>query len=264
MIVNVYGCGKMATHLIVGMYTNLHSLDIHTYTPSFTRADELAQKVKGQSYRAMSEMPKNADIHLIGCKPQQFDEFASLWREQATWTDASVIVSMMAGIKAEKIASKLDCPVEQVVRMMPNTPVSVGEGVTLLYSLVERPEIEDLFRPVGRIHSFKSERDFDFATGITGSGPAYVFEMIRILGELLQRELKLDEKEAELLVAQTFLGASRLFLAHEINAQTQREAVTSKGGVTQKALEQFERGDLAGLMEKAMMAAFKRSNELSS
>lgn len=156
-----------------------------------------------------------------------------------------------------------------IVRTMPNLPASVGQGVTALYgnAAAEGPAmalVTRLFEAVGRAVTLAEEEMLHLVTGVSGSGPAYVFALAEAMAEAAE-DLGLPRDLAQALAIQTVAGAGRMLAAPEADPTALRQAVTSKGGTTAKALEQLRRapegiGDLA---RDAIDASRKRSIELS-
>lgn len=171
----------MSSALVKGIWKERKDLLVHTYTPSFSRAEKLAMETSGTAYKNPSDIPK-VDAYLIGCKPQQFDQLAMEFKDKIG--KDKIIISILAGVKADRISEKLGN--RKVVRIMPNTPTLVSKGVSLLYSseymdIDEKREVEDLISKTSKVYSFEDEEMIEKLSGLTGSGPAYVFELARIL-----------------------------------------------------------------------------------
>ena len=153
----------------------------------------------------------------------------------------------------------------RVIRAMPNTPASIMEGVTAICpnSNAQSNDIENaklLFECVGKI-ALINEKDIDIFTALIGSGPAYVFYLIESLLDS-SKNLHLSEQEKKNLLASMISGAANLVLNSEDSPNILRKKVTSPGGVTQTAVEEFETKGLKEIISKSMIAAEKKSIEL--
>lgn len=206
-----------------------------------------------------------ADILIYAVKPQiagdvlpDFEQFAK----------NSVNVSIMAGKSIDAIKELLGGP-EKIVRVMPNLPASIGEGMSGAYatdavSLSDRASIEILLKASGKNIWVKNEEGIDFVTAISGSGPAYFFLLTEAITEA-GIDLGLEPNVAQTLARQTAIGAGALMVQDERSAAELRRAITSPGGTTDAALKVLDEGG-AGLrlliLEAARMAA-KRAKELS-
>ena len=150
---------------------------------------------------------------------------------------------------------------------MPNTPALIGEGATGLFAnnLVNKSQRElaqSIMDAVGLTVWLSNEEDIDTVTALSGSGPAYFFLLMEAMQEVAQ-ELGLEQEVAESLICQTAIGASQLARKTEDSTVTLRKKVTSPGGTTERAVDEFEAGNLRGLVRNALIAAKDRSLELS-
>jgi pyrroline-5-carboxylate reductase len=149
---------------------------------------------------------------------------------------------------------------------MPNTPALVGEGAT---AFAANPEATDadraaarlLFEAVGTVWEAPSEELLDAVTGLSGSGPAYVFLFLEALGDAGER-MGLPREAADALATQTVLGAARLALESGRPAADLRNQVTSPGGTTVAGLERLEAAGFRSAIHDAVEAATRRSREL--
>ncbi len=256
--IGVFGCGNMGKALVLGMKSRFPDAEFYLYTPTETKARELAGHVHGHLVRALNEMPSDLHWYVLAFKPQSLDDF------QFQFKADSRIISVLAGVSTAKLIQKFS--VERVARLMPNTPSSIGEGANLYFlnqSFSKADEIAfvELLGATGRLFKMTTESDLDLTTAFSGSGPALVFELARIFeAELLRMtEGRVDAKE---IVAQTFSGSAGL-MKSEKSFEELRLQVTSKKGVTHEALEVLKNKDLQGLFREAFEAAYKRTLELS-
>lgn len=203
-----------------------------------------------------------ARIVLVAVKPHMVPD---LLREivGALEPDA-LVVSVAAGVTIGTMESIVP---GAVLRAMPNTPSTVGLGVTGL-SAGTRSSAEDLavasalFCTVGSVLEVPESR-IDAVSAISGSGPAYVFYLIEQLTRTAVG-LGFSEEEAGLMVQQTFRGASELLAASDVGPAELRRRVTSPKGTTERAIGVLEQGDLSGLFDRATAAAIARAKELAA
>lgn len=177
-----------------------------------------------------------------------------------------VVVSIMAGLTTSKIASLIGLPV-RVVRVMPNTPLLVGCGMSAIcLGIHARPGDElmalQLFRAAGEA-VMVDESHMDAVTAVSGSGPAYVFYLAEAMADAA-KSLGLPEELGPLLARQTVYGAAKLMHQSQEPPAELRRRVTSPGGTTQAAIEHMEAMQIATHLINAMRRAAERSRELGA
>jgi pyrroline-5-carboxylate reductase len=148
------------------------------------------EKINGLAFGKISELP-SSDIYLLGVKPQQFDEMAKM---TASYLNSnSLIISMIAGINCETISKKFNT--NKIIRIMPNTPCAVGEGVVSIFfdksiGNKEKDLIKNIFQAVGLVFELTEEEQINISTVFTGSGPGFLFEIARIMhSKILEKEI---------------------------------------------------------------------------
>jgi pyrroline-5-carboxylate reductase len=256
------GAGKMASALIRGMIRSgsASASSITASDPSAEARGALA--AEGVSVTvANAEVASRSDVLVLAVKPQAMD--AAL-RGLDGGAAGKLVVSVAAGVTIDRLASGLG-PGARVVRVMPNTPALVGEGAAA-YCLGPGVTAEDeasvlrLLRSVG-IARGVPEGLMDAATGLCGSGPAFVYAMIEALsdGGVL---VGLPRDLATAMAAQTVLGAARMVLETGLHPGALKDQVTSPGGTTIAGLLALERGALRATLMEAVRAAASRSAEL--
>ena len=263
----VLGCGNMAQALVLGFYEKTKNeparFTFSFFTPSQIKAESLALKTGGKHLGTLDSL-EDYDLILLACKPQQFAELSLSLKNKIK--KSAVVISILAGISSKKLEESLDHT--KIVRVMPNTPALIGEGSNLVYfnSNIASEEKEDVhyfltatFKP----HVFKAEDEIDKITGVIASGPAYIFEFARLFSNYLQEKCDLDQKLANELTHELFLGSVHLMKNSEKSFEDLRNQVTSKGGVTFAALESFRENKLEHIFETAFMKAYLRTKELS-
>lgn len=253
----VLGCGHLASAVV----SKLNAIEVHTYTPSFVKAQALAELTKGTAHRKLGKIPK-CDFYMLGMKPQQFSQFAEEFKEYIN-TEATLI-SLLAGTDVSTLSSSLG--INKVVRVMSNTPALIGEGLHSVFfknvdSKVEREQIIKILKISGEVLTLNTEDQIDAITHFSGSGPAYLFDLARILtDELTSRGI--ESEAAALAIKQTLFGASTLLLKSDSSATELRSQVTSKNGVTEQVLKSLWDSNLEESWKKALKLGDQKIKQL--
>ncbi|MBN1161396.1 MAG: pyrroline-5-carboxylate reductase [Dehalococcoidales bacterium] len=202
------------------------------------------------------------DVIVLAVKPQNIDEvLADL---KGSLKSNQLILSIAAGVKINRIQKGTGHP--GIVRAMPNTPAQIGLGMsgwTTAKEVTEKQMLltQKILGAMGKEIYFGSEKHLDMVTAVSGSGPAYVYLFAESLIEGAVG-LGLKRKDAEKLVIQTVLGAAQMMDKAGKTPAELRHDVTSKGGTTERAIKEFEKSKMAGIVEKAVKAAYERAKEL--
>lgn len=204
-----------------------------------------------------------ADYVLMAIKPQSF---AAIGPEAAMCLpDGCVVISIMAGITLDRMQQTF--PNQHCVRAMPNTPASIGQGITGYVcqdglSSDQKKHIAQLLKAGGEAVELDNEHLIDAVTAVSGSGPAYFFHMVEALAAA-GTTIGLSEDQAYKFAHQTLIGAGALLQKSGQTASELRRAVTSPNGTTQAALDVLmtEHG-LPHVLRDAVAAAYHRSQEL--
>lgn len=213
-------------------------------------------------YEKLEDCLPQADMVFIAVKPYHCDD---LFKEMKPMVNKSqIFVSLMAGVTIAKICEGLGA--SKVVRSMPNLPAQVGKGVTSFtesdtVSRVELLMVRNLLDTTGESIHVETEQFIDASTGISGSGPAYVFYFMNSMLEAA-RKMGFSENDSKVLVSQTFEGAVELFNRNTLSPNTWMDRVASKGGTTRAALDSMDDNNVKDLIKDAAYAAFDRAVEL--
>jgi len=210
----------------------------------------------------LAEAVSDCSAVLIAVKPQDFPKLGGALG--ALLTPDQVIISIMAGIRLGTLVKGLSHA--RVVRVMPNTPASLGEGFSAWIATDEvtdeqRELTRRILRALGHEAEMHEERYLDMATALSGSGPAYVFLFLEALISAgvyigLPRPLAAD------MAMQTLSGSLAMAKASGDHPATLRDAVTSPAGTTAAALQVLERAGIRGIVTEAVTAAYERSKSL--
>ncbi|MFT6369740.1 MAG: pyrroline-5-carboxylate reductase, partial [Maribacter sp.] len=154
----------------------------------------------------------------------------------------------------------------KIVRAMPNLPAKIGKGLTSYFASPEVSRIElltigSLLDTTGKSILVRDENFIDASTGISGSGPAYVFYFMQSMMEAAL-QMGFSENVSKVLVSQTFTGAIELFNQNNLSPNSWMEKVASKGGTTRAALDSMDDNNVGELIKEAAFAAFNRAVEL--
>ena len=218
-----------------------------------------------KNVRLNKELPKKPVLVLVAIKPQMMS--AVIPTLKTFGNSNTIFVSIAAGTSISYFAKILGNKTP-IVRAMPNTPSSIGKGITAIIpnSYVQKGQlkgVEVLLSSVGKTVLLDSEQDLDAVTAVSGSGPAYVFYLIEALASAGEaRGLGADLSMS--LAKATVSGAGALAEISELEPSALRVNVTSPGGTTEAALKILmdKKIGLESLLEKAVKAATKRSREL--
>jgi len=220
---------------------------------------ELNQISHFDAFKELEDCLPKADIIFIAVKPYHAEGLFK--KMKAMVTSEQIIVSIMAGVTIEAIKKITGLP--KIIRAMPNLPAQVGLGLTSYVassdvSRIELLTIESLLNTTGKSIQVKSENFIDASTGISGSGPAYVFYFMQSMMEAAL-DMGFSKNDATVLVGQTFTGAIALFNQSNLSPKSWMERVASKGGTTQAALDSMDSNNVNELIKEATFAAFTRA-----
>ena len=225
-------------------------------------ADDTAAKLQARTGIAIAptlpELLQEADTLVLAFKPQHL---ASADPRLADLTAGKLVVSILAGKRIASLAAVFP-RARNIVRTMPNTPGQIGAGITGWCSREpllgeDRVVVEKLLRSLGETVEVP-EADMDAITGLSGSGPAYVFEFAAALRDAGEAA-GLTRHTAERLAVETLLGAARLLAQKKIDPEILRDQVTSPNGTTYAGLQRMKAGDFRGLIRETVLAATARS-----
>ena len=259
----VLGCGNMASAVVKSLFKHSDDIEFFTYTPTRTKAIQLAQEVNGQVITDLSEI-QDCDCILIGCKPYQFTLLAD--RLISFDLSGKTIISIMAAVPIDIIQTELNC--KNVIRLMPSIPMQLDEGISLLLPSDETDKrvvnyFHDLLKKSSLVLLLDDEQKYEQLTVISSSGPAYVYYLIHIFSQILV-EWGHDEIEAKKLATKLFKGASTYSMSSSLGLDEQIANVTSKKGVTVEAINSFKESSFDELIKLGVSKALKRSDEISN
>ena len=262
--VGFVGAGNMGEALIKGLLAaNLVPAEaIHATDVRLERLKELNRQYGIQISSDNAELIRDADIVILAVKPQVMD--AVLTEIAPAVTRRKLLISIAAGVSTAKMRAVLRKDA-RLIRVMPNTPALVLEGVTAVAKAegLEADDLEtagEIFSAVGRVVVLGEEL-MDAVTGLSGSGPAYIAVVIESLADGGVR-MGLDRITAMTLATQTVLGAAALLRETGLHPGAVKDMVCSPGGTSIAGIAALEEGGIRTTFIKAVERATQRSREL--
>ena len=257
------GGGQMAEAIIGGLLSGnvCRSESLWATDPVAARCDRLKSRFAVRVGSDNRQAVAWADVVILAIKPRILPE---VLKEVGAGLDRVLLISIAAGVTIQAIMNQT--PAKRVIRAMPNMPALVREGMTALAwsgALAEEDKAiaRAVFQAVGRVIPIE-ERLMDAVTGLSGSGPAYVFQTIEALADGGVK-MGLPRQIAEILAAQTVLGAAKMVLELGDHPAKLKDRVASPGGTTIAGLHRLEEGRFRATLMAAVEAATKRSEELA-
>ena len=265
MNLGIIGCGKMGSALVKGAIKE-NAIDGQKVVV-IDLVPELAQKLSNDIGATVAktndDLIKNADAVLLCVKPQDMISLTDSFNKERS---SKLFISIAAGIKIDDLEKSLKND-DRVIRVMPNTPAMIGQGASAQSKGKNATEsdaefVSKILNAVG-ISLEVPEKQLDAVTGLSGSGPAYIYTVIEALadGGVL---VGLPKEKALTLAAKTVIGAAEMVMKSDEHPAKLRDQVASPGGTTIAGLAALESGKLRSTLIEAVKAATKRSEELGS
>ncbi len=264
MKILIAGCGNMGSTYVESFIRSkvVDPANLFIVETNTDRIAELKGKNYPNIYSNFGPFVGDTDLIMLCVKPQDFERMAGELKQHL---GDQLVLSIMAGMSIEKIKGLLGGK-GRIVRAMPNLPAQLGYGMTVFsvspdVDKIHLFAIQNLINTTGKSLYVNDESMLDAATALSGSGPAYVFYFIDVLVEAGVK-MGFTQREAELLVKQTFGGAINLLEGNNLSPKEWISRVASRGGTTEAALKAFGESNLAAFIEQGVEAAHKRSVEL--
>ncbi|MBE6687360.1 MAG: pyrroline-5-carboxylate reductase [Ruminococcaceae bacterium] len=252
------GCGNMAGAIIDGA----EAYSVCLYDKDISKYERFKDKPYITTF-SIAEAVEKGDYIFLCVKPQNKDEV--LPEIAKCGLEGKMIISIMAGVKISTITKYIgeDAP---VVRLMPNTPLMLGKGVT---SLTRNDKVTDkrfsdicrLFSEIGEV-MIVSEDKIDAVTAASGSAPAYVYLFIKSIADEARAQ-GLDTKNLDAIIARMVIGSCHMVLESGKTPDELIKMVCSPNGTTERAMKVFEEEKFSEIIAKAMQKCAERSKELS-
>ena len=265
MKIGFIGLGNMGASLAKAVLQAKTGAQILLANRSQAKVDAFIANFGGQA-SSNEEIFAEADVIFLGVKPAQFSELLSQYQTILEKRESLLLISMAAGLTLEKLASLLPSQ-HRIIRIMPNTPVAIGQGV-ISYALSPNCSVEDRelfcrFLAKAGLLVELGEGLIDAATGLAGCGPAFVYLFIEALADAgvqtgLHRERALE------MAAQTVVGAGQMVLESQQHPGVLKDQVCSPGGSTIAGVASLEEHAFRGTVMEAVHQAYKRTQELGN
>ena len=262
------GCGQMGQAILSGLLDQ-DVIERHKILIASKDTTQATAKRFGVKASSPQEILTTSDAVFLGIKPYQL-HLVKPWildtqKERSALASKTVLMSMLAGTNFTQLREVVDHHID-LVRIMPNLPAQVRQGVTLICADPSQPNAQinqklctKLLEPLGLVEPLSHERQFHAATAISGCGPAYLFNLIEALADAGVHE-GLSRDMALRLSAHTVMGSGALALLD--HPAILKDRVTSPGGVTIAGVRSLERAGFRSTLMEAVIEATVRSKDM--
>ncbi|MEZ4530969.1 MAG: pyrroline-5-carboxylate reductase [Thermomicrobiales bacterium] len=259
------GSGVMGEAMLAGLLARglVDPGQIVASHPRLDRRNQLAERYGISVCESNLDAAQAADLVVLTVKPQVL---APIMRQlNGQLREDQVVISILAGTTFNKLRGGLDH--EALVRVMPNTPAQIGQGMlvwtsTPAVSDARMSQVRSVLGALGKELWVETEKYVDMATALSGTGPTYVFLMMEALIDA-GVHMGFPRRIAEEIVLQTVSGSVEFARDSGKHMAELRNMVTSPGGTSAEAIYQMEKGSLRTIYSKAVYAAFQRTQELA-
>jgi pyrroline-5-carboxylate reductase len=264
LTIGCIGTGNMGGAIISGLAKKIKKEKIFCFDKDKSRLESVKTGLGISAAGSAAELTAKSDVVILAVKPDVIRPVLEDIKENAA---KKYIISIAAGISINFINDIINSP-NNIVRVMPNTPALIGEGMSVISPFLNETDdkllaiSEEIFSYLGRVLVLP-EKLMDAVTAVSGSGPAYGFTMIQAMIDGGVR-MGLPRDKATVLAAQTILGAAKMVLENSDDPITLRGKVTSPGGTTIEAVHILERSGFSGILMDAIEAAKCKSEKLGS
>lgn len=259
------GGGNMASAILAGLVkSGVPHSNIEVVDHNKTKLDNLSELYNISTYTDIKSVKTIAEVIILAVKP---NVVKSACQEIKNIIDSNtLIISVAAGVTTASLKNWLN-KTKNIIRSMPNTPATIGKGVTILYQNISDDSnssqqycdlSEKLFNAVGSVFWVNNEDEINTYMAISGCGPAYVFLFCESLFAAAQ-SLGINPNTAKQLITQTIIGSSEYYLQSDKTASELRREVTSPNGTTEQAVNTLDPISMQEIYTKALAAAVKRA-----
>ncbi|MBM3157313.1 MAG: pyrroline-5-carboxylate reductase [Chloroflexi bacterium] len=264
MKITFIGAGFMGEAIIAALLKrkSARPADIYACDIDSARLTVIGKKYKVNCGSDIGKSIRDAEVVVLSIKPQTLA--AVLKDLNGKLKQGQLALSIVAGARLDTIVKGLGH--EAVVRVMPNTPAQVGQGMsvwtaTSSVTQAQKEMAQTILEAMGEEIYVSDEKYIDMATAISGSGPAYIFLIMEALTDAAVH-IGLPRKTAEKLVIQTVLGSAYLSRETGKHAAELKNMVTSPGGTTAEGLLCLEKGGMRAILTQAVIAAYEKAQRL--
>ena len=255
------GTGNMGSALILGLTNAIQAKNISAYDINTKRLNILSSEYGIIASKSIEQCITSSDIIILAVKPQII---SNVLTEIKDISQDKIIISIAAGVSIDAI-EKILTKNREIIRVMPNTPALIGEGMSVLSPNSKADEetikkTEAIFATVGET-LILPESLMDAVTGLSGCGPAYIFTLIQGMSDAGVK-MGIPRDKAQLLATQTVIGSAKLVLQSKEDPISLRGKVTSPGGSTIDAVHVLEKAGFSGIIIDAIEMATEKSKNL--
>ncbi|WP_371194223.1 pyrroline-5-carboxylate reductase [Glaciecola sp. SC05] len=265
--ISFIGAGNMTKAIVEGLVANGYDASsIMASNPSLPKLEQLKSTLSIEITQENKIAVEFSEVLVLAVKPQLMASVCDTFL-QDTGLANKLVISIAAGINTARLSEMLGGH-KQVIRVMPNTPSSLGYGMSGIYAPKHVSQEDGEFAAfmmghVGETLIVDQEKHIDTVIAAAGSSPAYFF----LIAQAMQDEaisMGLSPDDARLLVQQAMLGSAQMIKANpEISLETLRANVSSKGGTTAEAVATLQKHEVAHIFRKAMQAAVTRAQQMA-
>ena len=264
MKVAFIGLGNMGASLAKAVAKEVASTDLLLVNRSPQKVEEFISQFGGTA-SGLEQVFQEAEVIFLGVKPYQICPLLEEYQGILAQRSNLLLVSMAAGLELEKMADVIQNDQLGLIRIMPNTPVAIGQGVISLtrsqaVTDQQLAQVNQLLAGAGILYEIE-EKLMDPATAVAGCGPAFVYQMIEAMADA-GVSLGLSREQALQMAAQTFKGAASMILETGQHPGSVKDAVCSPGGSTIAGVNCLEQVGLRGDIISGVEAAYKRTQEM--
>lgn len=259
------GCGKMASAIIKGLIAQNFTAS-ENIIASQAETESMEEKSKSLGIKIVNDnkiIAQFSDVIIIATKPNQVVDVLN--EISPCLSSDKLIVSIAAGITTSKLESNLPQG-SRVIRVMPNTPALVGEGMSGMIGgrFATQDDVDfvnKLLSNIGKCIILENESQMDIVTAISGSGPAFFYKVINDIARAGEK-LGLDYEKSLLLSIQTAIGSAKMALNREISMEQLVANVATKGGCTRVGVDVMEAVDTAKIFDEVIEKTTQKACDL--
>lgn len=264
MKVAFIGLGNMGASLAKAVAKEVASTDLFLVNRSPQKVEEFISQYGGTA-SDLEQVFQEAEVIFLGVKPYQICPLLEEYQDILGQRSNLLLVSMAAGLELEQMASVVKNERVGLIRIMPNTPVTIGQGVISLtrsQAVTDKQvaQVKHLLAGAGALYEIE-EKLMNPATAIAGCGPAFVYQMIEAMADA-GVAMGLPRSQSLQMAAQTFKGAASMVLETGQHPGSLKDAVCSPGGSTIAGVNRLEQVGLRGDIIAGVEAAYKRTQEM--
>ncbi len=260
--VGCIGIGVMGSALMEAVIKTVGPEQVAIHDPDAIKTDAFCERLGCAKLPSNAEIAKQSDFVFLAVKPQYLTPV--LEEISASLSRDTVVVSMAAGVKIDMIKRHLDGH-PRVIRIMPNTPAAVGEGMIAVApdAGVPSPDVDEFRRIVSKagLTEITGESLMDAVTAVSGSGPAYAYLFVEALADAAVK-MGMPRAQAIRFSAQTLKGAAEMVISTGSHPGALKDGVCSPAGTTIAAVTKLEEKGFRSAIIEAALAAWERSKEL--